>query len=76
MKPPDASMAPAFWLAPLLGLAEEGGESAAVVGYGLTAATSVLFSLIFAVIGRARLHPRQHGRVAERDTTQHVNCTS
>jgi len=27
--------APAFWLAPLLGLAEEGGESAAVVGYGL-----------------------------------------
>ena len=35
MKPPDASVAAAGWLAPLIGLAEEAGEDAPVVGYVL-----------------------------------------
>jgi hypothetical protein len=35
MKPPDASVAAPGWLAPLIGLAEEAGESAPVAGYGM-----------------------------------------
>eukprot|EP00227_Mantoniella_beaufortii_P014035 CAMPEP_0197590934 /NCGR_PEP_ID=MMETSP1326-20131121/12308_1 /TAXON_ID=1155430 /ORGANISM="Genus nov. species nov., Strain RCC2288" /LENGTH=220 /DNA_ID=CAMNT_0043156249 /DNA_START=47 /DNA_END=710 /DNA_ORIENTATION=+ len=51
MKPPDASMAAPGWLEPLLKLAEEGGESAPVVGYGIMGATSVIFALVFFLIG-------------------------
>ena len=39
MKPPDASVAAPGWLAPLIGLAEEAGEDAPVVGYGIMGAT-------------------------------------
>ena len=51
MKPPDSSIAAPGWLAPLLGLAKESGESAVGIGYALMIVTSVFFSLVFAVIG-------------------------
>ena len=51
MKPPDSSVAAPGWLAPLLGLAKESGESAVGIGYALMIVTSVFFSLVFAVIG-------------------------
>ena len=51
MKPPDASVAAPVWLAPLLGIVEESGDSAVAVGYGLMIVTSVFVSLIFALIG-------------------------
>jgi hypothetical protein len=51
MKPPDSSVAAPGWLAPLLGLAKESGESAVGIGYALMIFTSVFFSLVFAVIG-------------------------
>jgi|TARA_B110000483_G_scaffold186323_1_gene220599 hypothetical protein len=51
MKPPDTSIAAPGWLAPLLGLAKESGESAVGIGYALMIVTSVFFSLVFAVIG-------------------------
>ena len=44
MKPPDASVAAPGWLAPLIGLAEEAGEDAPVVGYGIMGATGVLLA--------------------------------
>ena len=51
MKPSDASIAAPGWLAPVIGLAEEAGEDAPVVGYGIMGATGVFFGLLFAVIG-------------------------
>ena len=51
MKPPDSSIVAPGWLAPLLGLAKESGESAVGIGYALMIVTSVFFSLVFAVIG-------------------------
>ena len=51
MKPPDASVAAPAWLEPLIKLAEEAGESAPVVGYGIMGATGVFFALFFAIIG-------------------------
>jgi len=51
MKPPDASVAAPGWLAPLINLAEEAGESAPVVGYGIMGATGVFFALFAAIIG-------------------------
>ena len=51
MKPPDASVAAPGWLAPLINLAEEAGESAPVVGYGIAGATGVFFMLFFAIAG-------------------------
>ena len=51
LKPPDSSVAAPGWLAPLLGLAKESGESALGIGYALMIVTSVFFSLVFAVIG-------------------------
>lgn len=53
MKPPDASIAAPGWLAPLVNLAEEAGESAPVVGYGIIGATGLFFTLFFAVAGFA-----------------------
>jgi hypothetical protein len=51
MKPPDASLSPPVWLAPLLGLAKESGESAQSIGYALMIVTAIVPSLLFAVIG-------------------------
>ena len=51
MSPPDASVAAPGWLAPLINLAEEAGESAPVVGYGIMGATGVFFALFAAIIG-------------------------
>ena len=51
MKPPDASVAAPGWLEPLINLAEEAGESATLVGYGIAGATGVFFMLIFAILG-------------------------
>ena len=51
LKPPDASVAAPGWLAPVIGLAEEAGEDAPVVGYGIMGATGVFFGLFFAVVG-------------------------
>jgi hypothetical protein len=51
MKPPDASVAAPGWLAPLISLAEEAGEDAPVVGYGIMGATGVIFTLFLAVAG-------------------------
>jgi hypothetical protein len=51
MKPPDASLSPPVWLAPLLGLAKESGESAQTVGYALMIITAIVPSLLFAVLG-------------------------
>ena len=51
LEPPDSSIAAPGWLAPLLGLAKESGESAVGIGYALMIVTSVFFSLVFAVIG-------------------------
>ena len=48
---PDASVAAPGWLAPLINLAEEAGESAPVVGYGIMGATGVFFALFAAIIG-------------------------
>ena len=48
---PDASVAAPAWLEPLIKLAEEAGESAPVVGYGIMGATGVFFALFFAIIG-------------------------
>ena len=47
------SLAPSFpgWLAPVIGLAEEAGEDAPVVGYGIMGATGVLIGLVFAIAG-------------------------
>ena len=51
MTPPDASVAAPGWLAPVIGLAEEAGEDAPVVGYGIMGATGVFLGLIFAIAG-------------------------
>ena len=51
MKPPDASVAAPGWLAPLIGLAEEAGEDAPVVGYGIMGATGVFFAVLSVVVG-------------------------
>jgi hypothetical protein len=51
MKPPDASIAAPGWLAPVIGLAEEAGEDAPVVGYGIMGATGVFIGLVFAIAG-------------------------
>ena len=51
MKPPDASVAAPGWLAPVIGLAEEAGEDAPVVGYGIMGATGVFIGLVFAIAG-------------------------
>ena len=51
MKPPNASVAAPGWLAPLIGLAEEAGEDAPVVGYGIMGATGVFFAVLSVVIG-------------------------
>ena len=50
MKPPDASVAAPAWLAPLIGLAEQSGESATIVGYSLMVATSLFISIVLAVL--------------------------
>ena len=49
MKPPDASIAAPGWLAPVINLAEEAGEDAPVVGYGIMGATGVFLGLIMVV---------------------------
>ena len=48
---PRRSVAAPGWLAPLINLAEEAGESAPVVGYGIMGATGVFFALFAAIIG-------------------------
>jgi hypothetical protein len=50
MKPPDASVAAPAWLAPLIGLAEQSGESATIVGYSLMVATSLFISIVLAIL--------------------------
>ena len=50
MKPPDASVAAPGWLAPLIGLAEQSGESATIVGYSLMVATSLFISIVLAIL--------------------------
>lgn len=51
LKPPDASVAAPGWLSPVIGLAEEAGEDAPVVGYGIMGATGVFLGLVLTIAG-------------------------